>query len=231
MTDQAMNHNDAVKSMAAERYLLREMTAPEREAFEGHYLDCPECFEAVTFSFEFAAAAKEALREQAPAYSAAPVAERSKEAGRVGWLAWLLRPQLAATFALLLVGAVGLNLYQLRTNQELKGPQLESRSIIAGASKAAEKVITVPRDSRITLAKEFIPSDEFGSYEVRIVSEDGKMAARLPFQLQPSQEQAAISLYAATLKAGEYSIVVQGVTRDGASKEIARGSFDLQFAK
>lgn len=230
MSVEAMNHDVAVKSMAAERYLLREMTGPEREAFEGHYLGCPECFEAVTFTFEFAAAAKEALRERVPAYAAKPVAG-PKEAVGGGWMAWLFRPQLAATFALLLLGAVGVNLYQLRTNQELKGPQIESRSIIPGASRASAKVITVPRDSRITLEKEFIPSDEFGSYEVQIVSEDEKVAADLPFKLQPSQELAAISLYAATLKPGDYSIVVQGVTRDGAKKELARGSFDLQFAK
>ena len=38
-----MTHTEAVNSLASERYLLDEMTDPEREDFEAHYFECDEC--------------------------------------------------------------------------------------------------------------------------------------------------------------------------------------------
>jgi anti-sigma factor RsiW len=38
-----MTHTEAVNSLASERYLLEEMTDPEREDFEAHYFECDEC--------------------------------------------------------------------------------------------------------------------------------------------------------------------------------------------
>ena len=38
-----MTHQRAVSTLAAERYLLEEMSEIERMAFEAHYFDCPEC--------------------------------------------------------------------------------------------------------------------------------------------------------------------------------------------
>jgi hypothetical protein len=39
----SMDHRNAVSSNASERYLLGEMSEPERFAFEAHYFDCLEC--------------------------------------------------------------------------------------------------------------------------------------------------------------------------------------------
>jgi anti-sigma factor RsiW len=42
-----MEHDEAEKSQAVERYLLGELPVTEREAFEEHYFSCPECAEEV----------------------------------------------------------------------------------------------------------------------------------------------------------------------------------------
>src|SRR3974390_2810788 len=38
-----MDHQEAIETKAAERYLINEMTPELREAFEEHAFDCPEC--------------------------------------------------------------------------------------------------------------------------------------------------------------------------------------------
>jgi hypothetical protein len=38
-----MEHSKAIDSMAAERYILGELNMDERDAFEEHFFDCPEC--------------------------------------------------------------------------------------------------------------------------------------------------------------------------------------------
>lgn len=42
-----MTHQQAVSSLASERYLLDEMAEPERTTFEEHYFSCSECAEDV----------------------------------------------------------------------------------------------------------------------------------------------------------------------------------------
>ncbi|HEY7291962.1 MAG TPA: zf-HC2 domain-containing protein [Vicinamibacterales bacterium] len=38
-----MEHQEAVRTLASERYLLGEMTEAERDSFEEHYFSCAEC--------------------------------------------------------------------------------------------------------------------------------------------------------------------------------------------
>ena len=38
-----MTHADALRTLAAERYLLDEMPEIEKFAFEEHFFDCAEC--------------------------------------------------------------------------------------------------------------------------------------------------------------------------------------------
>jgi hypothetical protein len=42
-----MAHEEAEKTMAADRYLLNELTAEQRLRFEEHYFECQECADAV----------------------------------------------------------------------------------------------------------------------------------------------------------------------------------------
>ena len=48
MSAQMIDHQDAVKSLMAERYLLGELNASEREAYEEHLFSCDACFDQFT---------------------------------------------------------------------------------------------------------------------------------------------------------------------------------------
>jgi len=38
-----MDHDTSIKTMAAERYLLEELSSSERDEFELHFFECLEC--------------------------------------------------------------------------------------------------------------------------------------------------------------------------------------------
>jgi len=38
-----VTHDEAVSTMATERYMLGELSAEDRDAFEAHYFDCEVC--------------------------------------------------------------------------------------------------------------------------------------------------------------------------------------------
>jgi hypothetical protein len=48
-----MDHAEAVRKLAVERYLLGELRGLAREEFEEHFFGCPECVEALEMGIGF----------------------------------------------------------------------------------------------------------------------------------------------------------------------------------
>jgi hypothetical protein len=48
-----MQHDNFIRSMAAERYLLDEMNDTERREYEMHFFGCSSCFELVMITVDF----------------------------------------------------------------------------------------------------------------------------------------------------------------------------------
>ncbi len=99
-----MDHSEAVKQMAVERYLLDELTPEAREGFEAHVFDCPECALDLRAAAAFVDEAKLQLPELAAhlPVSSQPAAARPR-VKRDGWFSWV-RPAFAVpVFAALLM--------------------------------------------------------------------------------------------------------------------------------
>ena len=217
MSAQMINHQDAVRSLMAERYLLGELNAGEREAYEEHLFSCDACFEQVKAGTEFVGHLQR-IGAEGPAANVAPPRWTQS-------LRSMLRP--APAFALAACILAGTSLYQnMITIPMLKGPQAESRYMVTEASRG-NSVVKAQRTSRIRLAVEFGSTKEFVSYEAQIQTADGKVKYTVS-SLQPSQDTIEFSLYAGALQPGKYVLVVYG--RDGDSKqELARDPFTMQF--
>ena len=81
-----MDHLQAETTNAAERYLLDEMSEPERFAFESHYFDCEECADEVRVGSALARGVRAVCAEEA---SLRPVIEEQpRKSPRAGWFAW-----------------------------------------------------------------------------------------------------------------------------------------------
>jgi len=81
-----MNHQEAVTAQAVERYLLKELSPSETEAFELHYFDCPHCAQAIEAGSQFLENTKAVFAQDATAPSRQ--AERSV-ARPPFWSKWL----------------------------------------------------------------------------------------------------------------------------------------------
>ncbi len=83
-----MSHDQAVATMAAERYLLDELTDADRDAFEEHYFTCPECAEDVRAGEAMRREMQDAFRvtkERAPLPFRPPARRSFKVTGVLPW--------------------------------------------------------------------------------------------------------------------------------------------------
>ena len=67
-----MDHEAAIKSQAAERYMLGELSMAERDAFEEHLADCSRCMEDAATLDAFAANARAEFAAQSRPLLARP---------------------------------------------------------------------------------------------------------------------------------------------------------------
>src|SRR5271167_1626321 len=97
-----MDHNEAVRLQAAEKYLLGELPKEQHAAFEEHYFECSACAEEMKTTVAFMESSRQVAREQVPEtigvkglVAASPKTE--------GWFAWLRPAFVVPVFAALLL--------------------------------------------------------------------------------------------------------------------------------
>src|SRR5215472_5329810 len=95
-----MDHKQAVELQLAVKYVLGELPPVQRDEYEDHYIDCPDCAKDVYAAAAFTDTAREVFRQEGR--SEAPVKVRERGA----WFAWL-RPALAVPAMLILLAIVG----------------------------------------------------------------------------------------------------------------------------
>ncbi len=226
MNAKVIDHQEAIKNMMAERYLLRELSDNERDAYEAHLFDCQVCFEQVKAGTEFVSYIKQ-IGEEKPAIA------RVQPAGLLSRLMIGLHQPVAAAAVALCVFAVGLNIYQYHERSQLKGPALERSYVLTGIAHGGEsaKLIEAPAGSVLSLSLEYTPRGEFTGYDVQILSESESIKSSLSIPRDQVDGMAKLAIPAGSLAAGKYSIIVRGRNNDGNESEIARSAFELRFSE
>lgn len=77
-----MDHTEAVRMQAVEKYILGELSPLLRAQFEEHYFDCADCALNLRSGVAFAAASRQYFAEST-------VRPKVADAPRVGWFDWL----------------------------------------------------------------------------------------------------------------------------------------------
>jgi hypothetical protein len=222
MNARMINHDDAIKNLMAERYLLGELNTAERDQYEEHLFSCDVCFEQVKAGTEFVSHLRhiDAVNPQdqlAPGFMSRTMASA--------------RQPLTMTMFIFLVFMGGFSAHQSLEISHLKEPRPEIRSVLTGIAHGSSDthLIKISKNSALSLNVEYTPQGEFISYRAQILSSSGKALHTVALPETQVGTTASLALPADALKPAQYSIVVFGRRGDGTQEEVGRGAFELQF--
>lgn len=223
-----MDHQEAVRQNATERYLLDELDPELRDQFEEHLFDCQDCALDVRAGAMFVEQTKVILGEPAAvSVTRVPVAAAAKP----GWLAWL-RPAFAIPVFALLMAVIG---YQnlvtyprlvATANQPETGPWTSVNVSTRGTTANSVKV---HKGEGFGVLVNLPPEDGFASYTADLYNPAGKKEWSGQIATASHEETRQVYVQGHNLESGTYTLVVNGVTPGGESKEISRHPIDVQI--
>jgi hypothetical protein len=231
-----MKHSDAIQQMAAERYLLDELAPEEREAFEEHVFDCPECALDLRAGNVFITEAKAQLPELV-SQSSIPTAQPATQAAKKSrWSFWLQPAFALPAFAVLLALIAYQNVSVipgLRKNAE--APRiLHSTAIHIGTRGAPHTPITADRTEGLALSFELPQTSAYSSFFFELNDPSGKQVwtHTVSGSAPSTADDSVVSLVipGAGLRDDSYILVISGVTPQNTHVEIDRRILDIQFS-
>lgn len=240
--EKTMNHDDAVKLMAVERYLLDELASELRDEFEEHMFDCVECSLDLRAGNAFVEEAKLQLPElaaQTRESARAPLPQVSAKAGNradhgfSSWLAWL-RPAFAVpTFAALLALIAYQNLETIPSlRAAAMSPRLAPWVSFHTATRGAAH-LDVPADRKLGAAVviELSRDIPYASYTFVLDNPEGKQFWTQTVSASSLAGSGAYTLTipGAGLEQGSYTLVITGISAQGAQTETGRRILDVHF--
>ena len=233
-----MEHSEALQQMAAERYLLDELTPDAREAFEEHLFNCPECALDLRAGVAFVDEAKAQLPKLAGAMPA-PVAVRFRapKAERGWWQTWFQPAFAAPVFAslLLVIGYQNLVTYpglRAAANQ----PRLLPWIPLHGATRGVHLAITADRRHGVALPIDLPQPPSIGAYDsytFDLTDPQGKHvwtgAVSAPSDEAGDGQRISLVIPGAMLSNGTYTVTVTGVAAHGERTQIDQYAFDFHM--
>ena len=251
MAIQAMNHDEAVQQMATERYILDELPAGLRDAFEEHMFDCPECALDVRTAAAFLQEAKTQLPELTREAAGSPAAAVTKAKNSWWMRIWqpvFANPAFAAPVFAILLAIVG---YQnLVTYPALRSAADEPRLaptvfLHSGSRGTAHTAVEADRKQGAALLIDAPQPNGYASFLFELRDPQGKLAWNLTKPVAASQnggldggagggtgsgagdETLSLAIPGAGLQEGAYTLIISGITPSGDRTEIERHTLDF----
>ncbi len=228
-----MDHLEAKRLHASEKYVLGELSADQRDAYEEHYFDCAECAEDVKATLTFVSAGREVFREEP-----APVAVTPQQvAPRSRWASWF-RPMIAVPAMAVLLLAIGY--YSRSSKPQIGVVTAPGQTILSSPSfglrggdrlENEKTIVRLQGSDSVQLHFDFVPSQaqKFSSYAGEL--QDSAARVLLQFNVPPDRVNKEVNLVVPTglLHSGDYVLAVFGHEASSAAKiPVAKFSFAVQ---
>jgi len=235
-----MDHSDAVRLDAAERYIAGELPEDLRDQFEEHYFDCLECANDVKALATFVTASRLVFEEEV----GSKVPPRLPEAKRAAWFSWLRPivavPAIAALAAIVLFqNAVTIPALKQRTATAPVAGVYASSYRLSGTTRGESiSTLSVRPSEGFALDFDFIPSETFASYQGVLLDDSGGSVLTFHLPGDLANKELHLAVPAGTVHAGKYSLVLSGVRDVGGrlasgsalgGNEVQRVAFEVEL--
>ena len=221
-----MDHNQAVREKATERYLLNELDPDVRDQFEEHLFDCQDCALDLRSAAMFVEQSKVVLSEKPVAV---PVRVPVPVPAPSGWFGWM-RPAFAAPVFALLLLVIG---YQGVTNARLRhaagSPQLLASAVVNVGTRSATVTQVSAHPGEAFQLSINVPPDHYSSYKLDLYSSQGGLEWSRTVSASGSDP---ISLMVPGYDPGSDhvpgALAVHGISAGGESVDLGRYRIEFQ---
>jgi len=203
-----LGHDEAVDTMAAERYVLGELHDTEREEFEEHFFACHECAQDVRDLAALTAGAKDVL---APSPKSEPPKQRAAAAvpeSRWFWFRWSPNFAWAGALAVMTIVA-GTSTYQAARLRGLDRPEVVESILLRPETRGVAAPISVKRVGAFILLEADLPgaTGEL-QWDLRLTG-SGKIIDSQSAPAPPHGASFKLLLPASMLTSAEYTLTVR----------------------
>lgn len=199
-----MNHDDAMNSMAAERYILDELEPSERDAFEEHFFECTMCADDVRDSAKFAAG----VRTSDARVKVLPAA-------RFNWWAVAASVFAAALGYQSLVVVPQMRMAMNKQTQPAPVMRLAAETVVLEPQSRGTSVrVTVRRDEAVPFTVAIPNSDPHALYICEILDDANHVRASVRVPGEEASDPVPLVVPPGRLFSGDYKLVIRGGDRE-----------------
>jgi len=228
-----MDHKEAIRLQAAEKYVLGELPAELREAYEEHYFECAECALEVKAAAAFIDTSREEFR-RAPEKAVS----ESREKASGGWFFWL-RPAFAVPALAVLLGIVGyqnlVTLPHLRSASSFAGSQPFSEFSLGSTNVRGGEAtkVQVRKDEAFALDFDFVPTSFSDHYICQLQDETGRAVQQWPIPSEKANQEIHLFVSGGLERSGKYSVVFSddrgGTGQWSKENQVSRMDFTVEI--
>jgi anti-sigma factor RsiW len=225
-----MDHSEATRLMAAEKYLLGELEPESCEQFEEHFFGCQECARDVRAGAAFVEHSKVVLADPV---TVSPVRAPVWVAAKPGWFAWLRPAFVVPVLALLAV----IGYQNLVTYPHLKlaanSPQIVPWASINVPVRSGTNTIHISPHvgEGFHLIMNIAPQSGYSSYTFDLSSPSGRLKWTRTVPAASSDDARSIYVPGANQEQGTYNLAVRGVKTTGELSPPGLYLIDVQIQK
>ena len=234
-----MDHNEAVRLQAAEKYVLGKLPKEQHAEYEEHYFDCSACAEEIKATVAFMESARQVVSEEA----LEPIGVRASATAVPGFFSWL-RPAFAVpVFAalLLFIGYQnGVTIPRLKDSSSSQMGQIISSSFqlrgsVRGGSESGDATnrVRVHAGESFSLNFDFTPTGTFSEYIWRLQNQAGRAVKSGHISGDKKYQAVSLNMAGGVESAGKYNLVffgsANGAGQTANESEAQRLTFTVEF--
>lgn len=229
-----MNHQEALREMAVERYLLGELSGVSLDSFEEHLFDCPECAMDVKNGGTFIDAARTEL--SVPRRVAVPRVESARS-----WTSWFTSPWFLAPAlsACLLILSFQTFVLQPRMRREITQaqPAVLNPLILANAGPRGDSIpaIVAPEHGSFAVSLDVPTTGGFSGYRCSLFAPDGSLLWQTTVSPEQARDALLITMPTDKIKEGLNTFLIQGLPANtgasGTLVDLAKYKFRVTIQK